>query len=369
MKKRYQNNYESLDFQQSDPAYLKTLESHVGTILSTLNALESAFRQSHPPLFPKIQNALSPFKEHLTISRESFARVGKTHNAMDLACQLDEVVVRTERALQYFFEQGDGEQMLQNWMKSMRQHCRALETLYPLHRILKPVNRYFLESGVRKQQEGFIVPDKDNTGLFDNRDPETHSGGYTCFIPETYDGKSNWPMVIALHGGYGTGRDFIWYWLREARSRKFLLAAPNSTGSTWSFDNETDQIAINEMVTKLSLRYRIDPKRILLTGFSDGAIYSLILGLQENSPFIALAPISGVLHPVNLQTAPQKRIYMTHGSWDWMFSIEKARQAADILRKAGANMTFKEIEQLSHTYPREQNRFILDWFDVSLSLS
>ena len=40
--------------------------------------------------------------------------------------------------------------------------------------------------------------------------------------------------VVALHGGSGSGRDFLWTWLREARGRRFLLAAPTAQGPTWS---------------------------------------------------------------------------------------------------------------------------------------
>jgi len=90
-------------------------------------------------------------------------------------------------------------------------------------------------------------------------------------------------------------------------------------------------------------------------------------------PFTALAPVSGVLHPANLvngnmQRAAGKRIYMVHGALDWMFPVAIARVAAQELERAGADITFREIDDLSHTYPREENDRILTWFDPSLAL-
>ncbi len=58
-----------------------------------------------------------------------------------------------------------------------------------------------------------------------------------------------------------------------------------------------------------------------------------------------------------------------HGALDWMFPVEIARMARDELAKAGADLTFREIEDLSHTYPREENARILEWLDPSLALA
>ena len=55
-------------------------------------------------------------------------------------------------------------------------------------------------------------------------------------------------------------------------------------------------------------------------------------------------------------------IYLVHGALDWMFSIDMARSANAALTAAGAAGEFREIDDLSHTYPRDENPRILDWF-------
>ena len=47
------------------------------------------------------------------------------------------------------------------------------------------------------------------------------------YVPEYYDAARSWPLVVALHGGSGHGRDFLWTWLREARTRGVIVAAPD----------------------------------------------------------------------------------------------------------------------------------------------
>jgi len=53
---------------------------------------------------------------------------------------------------------------------------------------------------------------------------------------------------------------------------------------------------------------------------------------------------------------------------DWMFPVQTAREAAALLERAGADLCYREIPDLSHTYPREENARILEWFDPALAL-
>ena len=176
------------------------------------------------------------------------------------------------------------------------------------------------------------------------------------------------PLVVALHGGHGHGRDFLWSWLREARSRGVLVLAPTSRDRTWSImgGEDVDAEPLREMVASVAARYPVDRTRVLLTGMSDGATYALLCGLRDGMPFTHLAPLCGVLHPVllangDLARALGRPVYLVHGALDWMFPVHTARLARQALTAAGARLVYREIEDLSHTYPRDENPHILDW--------
>ena len=152
-----------------------------------------------------------------------------------------------------------------------------------------------------------------------------------------------------------------------------MLVAPSSRGTTWSLNApEVDGRDLRLMTEWVASEWNVDREHILLTGLSDGATMTLLVGLAEGVAYTHLAPVSGVLHPLNfaignVDRAQGKSIYLVHGALDWMFPVQLAREAARVLEQAGSELIFRELPDLSHTYPREENVQILKWFAPKLS--
>ena len=188
------------------------------------------------------------------------------------------------------------------------------------------------------------------------------------YVPEYYQDSDTCPLIMALHGGSGHGRDFLWTWLREARSRGAILISPTARGDTWSLMGpDIDSANLDQMVQHVCERWNIDPLKRLLTGMSDGGTFTYVSGLRDDSPFTHLAPSSASFHPMLLEGYTNARmndlpIYIMHGVLDWMFPVDVARAADTALRAAGARVIYREIEDLSHTYPRDENPRLMDWF-------
>ena len=85
------------------------------------------------------------------------------------------------------------------------------------------------------------APAFENTGIIHDDNEPGSRGGYSLYVPEYYTPDRAWPLVMALHGGSGNGRGFLWSWLRDARSRGAILVAPTATGSTWALMGEDDR--------------------------------------------------------------------------------------------------------------------------------
>ena len=351
-----------------------------GVLLQALSALEAALRRLHPPEIEGLREALAPRLRDLVEVRESLAAVAPPEALEDLHHHLGRVVALAARALEAFLAPAPPEVAAGGILEAMRLHARAQEALFPLRHVFQPVSDYFLEPAARSRDPS---PPRAATAAQDSGrpgggihvagDPEGR-GGFHLYVPAARDASPPGPLVVALHGGFGHGRDFLWTWLREARSRGFLLLAPTSRDTTWSLqDPEIDARALRSMVAWVAERWRIDRERILLTCLSDGATFSLLAGLAVDSPFSALAPVSGVLHPANfangnLERAAGRRIHLVHGALDWMFPVSLAREARDVLVQHGADVVYHEVADLSHAYPREQNGRILTWFDPQLGL-
>ena len=110
---------------------------------------------------------------------------------------------------------------------------------------------------------------------------------------------------------------------------------------------------------------------MLLSGLSDGGTYAMLHGLARDAPYTAIAPVASVLHPAALASGSLDHavpIRWVHGALDWMFPIDMARAGVEALRSAGASVTLHEVEDLSHTYPRDENPGILTAFDPGLAL-
>ena len=237
--------------------------------------------------------------------------------------------------------------------------------------MLPPVSRFFLHAEQR-EDEALLAriaqadSSRDNVGVMHAANTSDERGGFSMYVPEYYDGEEV-PLVVALHGGSGHGRSFLWTWLRTARSRNAIVISPTSKEGTWSLMGpDVDTANLNAMVGYAREHWHIDPHRILLTGMSDGGTFSYVSGLQADSPFTHLAPSSASFHPMLVEVADAQRlqdlpIYLMHGALDWMFPVDVARSARDALSASGARVEYREIADLSHTYPVEENPRIIDW--------
>jgi phospholipase/carboxylesterase len=262
--------------------------------------------------------------------------------------------------------------LLAAW-RALRNYARGAEAIYPLAAHLGPVNRFFLEPAGREdgallEQLDAVEPGRENVGVMHVGGPPGTRGAFSLYVPEYYDAACPLPLVVALHGGSGNGGAFLWSWLREARTRGLILMAPTARGATWSLtEPEIDGPNIDDMVAQVAGEWRIDPSRQLLTGMSDGGTFTYVLGLREGCRFTHLAPIAASFHPLVMTFADAGRVrglpvHIVHGRHDWMFPPEMAHEAARSLRQAGAHVVCREIADLAHSYPRDENGAILDWF-------
>jgi phospholipase/carboxylesterase len=254
--------------------------------------------------------------------------------------------------------------------RALRYGPRAQEALYPLAATLPPVSSFFVDPALR-EDKGLLArlaqPAGQNTGVIHEANEPGSRGGFSVYVPEYYTPERAWPLVMALHGGSGNGRGFLWSWLRDARSHGAILVAPTATGNTWALMGEdTDTPNLARILEFARSRWSIDADRMLLTGMSDGGTFCYVTGLEAVSPFTHLAPIAATFHPLMAEMADAERlrglpVYLVHGRLDWMFPVQVARQTRDVLSAAGAEVTYREIDDLSHCYPREMNAEIVKW--------
>ena len=337
-------------------------------LLQSLEALGFIARHLNPPDFDSVMEAAGQPDQALQAVRPRLADWPEqfTHLSMPLQTASDAALAAFEglRAVQH----GNGD--LVAVFRALRHAPRAQEALYPLAAKLPPVSSFFLDPALR-EDAGLLArlaeKPPENTGIIHDHNEPGSRGGFSLYVPEYYTPDRAWPLVMALHGGSGNGRGFLWSWLRDARSHGAIVVAPTATGGTWALMGEdTDTPNLGRILDQVQGRWNIDSGRLLLTGMSDGGTFCYVTGLESASPFTHLAPVAASFHPLMAEMADAERlrglpVFLVHGRLDWMFPVQVARQTRQALSAAGADVTYRELDDLSHCYPREMNAAMLDW--------
>jgi polyhydroxybutyrate depolymerase len=137
---------------------------------------------------------------------------------------------------------------------------------------------------------------------------------YRIHIPPSHDKAKPSPLLIALHGGGGTGRAMEKLTLggfnRLSDREGFIVLYPDGTGKHWNDGRENvnyrahqekiDDVGfISALIDHLAKQYKVDIRRVYVTGISNGAMMSFRLGCELSEKITAIAPVAGSM-PENL---------------------------------------------------------------------
>jgi phospholipase/carboxylesterase len=253
------------------------------------------------------------------------------------------------------------------FLDSLRAYCRGLYELYELRDQLPLIAAHFLMPGAQapvNAASGAVA-----TGFIQRKRNDDRSD-YTLYIPEDYSPDRALPLIVALHGGYGQGSEYVWTWLRPARSRGYAILAPKSSGNTWDMTVPSiDTRSVLRMFGEVTREYSIDRDRVYLSGLSDGGIFTYILGLEQSQLFRGLAPVAGALHHAVDRMLREGRgkdtpIFVVHGVHDFIFPVTFTRQTCNLLKEIGYDLTYEELPEWGHAFPYSINeRLVLPWFE------
>lgn len=143
-----------------------------------------------------------------------------------------------------------------------------------------------------------------------------------------------------------------------------IVIAPQSVARTWDLiESEAgpDVETIDAALALVFAKYEVDPSRVAISGFSDGASYALTLGLANGdlvTHVIAFSP--GFLVARGRSGVP--RVFVSHGIADDVLPVERCgRRIAWQLQDAGLDVVYREHAG-GHTVPPEVASEALRWF-------
>jgi phospholipase/carboxylesterase len=192
-------------------------------------------------------------------------------------------------------------------------------------------------------------------------------GDYLLHVPEAYQATRPAPLMLWLHGAGGHARAFLSPELQGlAEATGMLLLVPTSEEYTWDVivgrgRYGPDVIAIDRALEITFSRYAVDPARIAVGGFSDGASYALSLGITNGDLFTHVLAFSpGFSMPAGKRGSP--RVFVSHGTRDEVLPIDRcSRRIVSQLERVGYGIRYREFEG-SHTVPPDVAREAVSWF-------
>ena len=186
--------------------------------------------------------------------------------------------------------------------------------------------------------------------------------GYV-YVPKDYKKGVASPLMVVLHGA---GQTSAWATRLFPLADEFgvVLLVPDSRDErTWDmilggFGPDVEFIMSALTVTRRHVT--IDPSRRTLAGFSDGASYSLSLGIGTGDVFqhvIAFSP--GIMEPDKVRGKPQ--IFISHGTSDGVLPISvTSRVFVPRLQKLGYDVKYHEFDG-RHQVPDDIAREAFAW--------
>jgi len=168
-----------------------------------------------------------------------------------------------------------------------------------------------------------------------------------------------------LHGAGQSAEIGIRPFLPLADAAGLVLLAPDSRGSTWDFlygPYAADVAFIDRALARVFQQCAIDPARIIIEGFSDGASYALSLGLTNGDLFSRIVAFSPcILAPAANIGRP--RVFISHGTSDRILPIDNCgRRLAARLTAAGYVVEFREFTG-PHAVPPDVARAAVEWLE------
>jgi len=177
--------------------------------------------------------------------------------------------------------------------------------------------------------------------------------------PLGYEFERDDLLVISVQaplelGGMMAG-GYEWYRLREPRRLdEATLRA--------SLD------ALAEFLDAVKFAYPIDPERVVLLGFSQGAVMSLGAQALRPESVAGVIALSGYF-PIEVESEAGNLVgrpaFVAHGVYDDIIPVEAGRRTRDLLERHGVDLTYREYS-MAHQVSAEEMGDVRGWLDQLL---
>ena len=191
-------------------------------------------------------------------------------------------------------------------------------------------------------------------------------------------------VVVLFHGYGGDGKDISMLtqnWKRHMPNTIFICpnghetCSINPSGYQW-FDLTKDdpeyimqealkaEKKINQFLDEIKEEYKLENKQICLSGFSQGCMMSINVGLTAEQSFSCIIGFSGKIinkEDLKLRRKNNTNILLIHGNQDDIVSSTHLLEAKDFFLREKINIETHLIKNCAHHIPIEASSIALNY--------
>lgn len=175
---------------------------------------------------------------------------------------------------------------------------------------------------------------------------------YLLYLPSGYttDTEKKWPLMLFLHGAGERGDDVENVkkhgppkLIEADKEFPCIVVSPQCPKRQWWNAQE-----LMLLIKDIEKHYRVDPKRIYVTGLSMGGYGTWALAAEYPDYFAAIMPICGGGDPDGVSKIADMPIWVFHGEADQTVTIEKSEEMVNALKAAGSEVIFTRYPDAGH---------------------
>ncbi|MCB2220691.1 MAG: hypothetical protein KQI35_09865 [Bacteroidetes bacterium] len=242
---------------------------------------------------------------------------------------------------------------------------------------------YYIRSGDRpypaytpelEKLDGYEAFLEKNQALLDEAG-KTSKAEFMAQLPDNYSKKNKYPLMLIMHGGWGSIPDIQYSYISEKLKSEFIVAYFQGSivraSGLRSFEMEGWQPKIKQGYEEIITKYAVDTSRVIVGGPSAGGYRSLVLGINNTIPASGLL-LSFPVYPRDsdstlfIQSARRGlKVAMLCGENDW--AIRQQKKLGYLLDTYGIRNRFVVFPEEGHGFPENWPHYLDTSVDFIIS--
>lgn len=173
---------------------------------------------------------------------------------------------------------------------------------------------------------------------------------YLLYLPQEYEQKEDWPLLLFLHGAGERGDNLELVkvhgppkLIAQGKQFPFIVVSPQCPAEGWWQPHE-----LLALLDHVQARYKVDPKRVYVTGLSMGGYGTWALAGHAPQRFAAAVPICGGGTPYLARRLVGTPVWAFHGAKDTAVPVSASAEMVHALKSRGGDVRFTIYPEAGH---------------------